>query len=1157
VLFVERSNRTENLLAGLAERLMCPRSAPLSPSVVVVQGQGMERWIAQSIARDHGICANTDFLFPRRLLEQVFCIAEGVSEDVVGAANPGWEIGNLMWWVARRIAAHRDAGELAPLARHFAGEDRDWRLVQLAHQIALVFDDYITYRPDWVASWSSPQTPSASSAASSLGPDEHWQAWLFRGVLEDLGPGHLADRTARFLAQVARDDGGRLCVALQSAFPNAIEVFAVSTLPPLYLAMLDGLAQHLDVRLSVLTPSRHYWADLWSEIRDEAALPEPPREQSDRLGPSFGVAGLLAGLGRLGGDFQRALEQISGYVESDADRFELPGAVHGPHAPLLMRLQASLLDLDAGAETETPVARDDRSLQVHLCSGPKRELEVVEAALREAFRRDPTLTPDDVIVMAPDIDALVPAIEAVFGAADPGEFAIPYRIADRSTLDRSPVAEAFMALLELLSGRAGRSEVLDWLSLEPVRGRLGLDADAVAKLGEWAARAGIRFGLDASHREALGLEASRRNTWAGGIDRLVLGHAVGPSAEIFEGLTPEPLDLLSDPSLLGAIGELESTLSLARRDLRQDRSVAHWSDWLSDLQGQTLDRRDDNAHEHGMLRAALQDLALAAENAGFDQPIPFEAMRERVCRVLEATPPAQGFLAGGVTFCEFVVLRAIPFRVIAMVGLSDAGFPRRRPAAGFDLMARHPRAGDRNARSDDRYLFLEALLSARDQLILTVPSRDLRDGSRLPPSVVVSELLDALDASFEVESAEPKERLRDVLVVEHPLHSFSPRYFEAEGDQRLVGLDVEAFEGARARRAALEAGGGKERRFLELLAPVSPDHGECGEHGKDREHVDAEVVPAHLRLEELTGRVLRSTRTFARDRLGMRLPRPETVVGDFDPAELSALDRYALGSALLADLRAGVPPELAAQRLAASARLPAAEPGRLAARSLRAEVHAIVEIAMARFGTDSLAELPFDLTLASVPSLGTARISGLLRDVGPNGLVRIDFARIGRRSELEFWIEHLMLCALVEQGADLGSQSLLVSRAESPRQSERVVIFKAVPDAHRELAQLFEWAWSVDRAPLPFFPKTSRAFGRRWAQGNSDQAWRDAHQSFYGGDSREFDFPESEEELELARVWEGALPLESASDQGVLFRFEALAQRFFEPFLAAREVVER
>ncbi|MEE8166216.1 MAG: hypothetical protein V3T64_11645, partial [Myxococcota bacterium] len=708
-----------------------------------------------------------------------------------------------------------------------------------------------------------------------------------------------------------------------------------------------------------------------------------------------------------------------------------------------------------------------------------------------------------------------------------------------------------MALLELLSGRAARSEVLDWLSLEPARGRLGLDADGAATLGEWAARAGIRFGLDASHREALGLEASRRNTWAGGIDRLVLGHAVGASAEIFEGLAPEPLDLLSDPLLLGAIGELESTLSLARRDLQRTRSVAHWSDWLSDLLEQTLDRRDDNAHEHGMLRAALQDLAEAAENAGFDRPIPFEAMRERVYRVLEASPPSHGFLAGGVTFCEFVPLRAIPFRVVAMVGLSDTGFPRRRPAAGYDLMARHPRAGDRNSRSDDRYLFLEALLSTRDLLILTVPSRDLRDGSELPPSVVLSELLDALDACFEVESAQPNERLRDLLVVEHPLHSFSPRYFEAEGDVRLIGLDVEAFEGAKARRAALEARGGRQRRFLELLAPVLPGHEE------HEEHEDAEVFPAHLLLEELVQRVLRSTRTFARDRLGMRLPRPERLISDFDPAALDPLDQYALGSALLAELRAGAPPELAAQRLAASARLPAGEPGHLAARSLSAEVHAIAEIAMERFGADTLAEQPFDLTLHDVHSLGTARISGLLRDVGPNGLVRIDFARIGRRSELEFWIEHLVLCALVEQGADFEPRSLLVSRVESRRKSDRVVIFKAVPDAHRELAQLFEWAWSVDRAPLPFFPNTSRAFGRRWAQGNLDQAWRDAHQSFYGGDSREFDFPESEEDLELARVWEGALPLESVSDQPVLFRFEALAQRFFEPFLEAREVHER
>jgi exodeoxyribonuclease V gamma subunit len=856
------------------------------------------------------------------------------------------------------------------------------------------------------------------------------------------------------------------------------------------------------------------------------------------------VAGLLSGLGRLGSDFQSALEQVSGYVEAEPDRFEDSSSAEREDLSLLRRLQLRILDLDDGDSSGIgrSVSTEDRSLQIHLCHGPKRELEVVEAALRDAFDRDPTLTPEDVIVMAPQIDALVPTIDAVFGGGGEEAGSIPYRIGDRSTLNRSPVAEAFVALLRLLSGRAGRNELLDWLSLEPARARLGLDADGVERLGEWASRAGIRFGLDESHREALGLEASRRHTWAGGIDRLVLGHALGPTADIVESLSPEPLDSFSDAALLGAIGELEETLSRARRDLTRVRSVPDWSAWFSDLLVASLDHRDDNAHEHGLLRTTMQRIAGAAQSVGFDHPIPFEAMRERFEQAIAASPTSQGFLSGGVTFCELVPLRAIPFRLIAIVGLSDTNFPRRHPAASYDLIARHPRVGDRSSRSDDRYLFLEALLSTRDELILTVPSHDLRDGSDLPPSVVVSELLDVIESSFVLEDADADRSLREFLVVDHPIHSFSPRYFEAGGDARLVGLDSEAFRGATTRHETIESGGAT-RRFLEVLEPNQEQGAVPGE--------------AHLHLDDLTRRILRSTRVFSRERLRLRLPRPERAADDFDPVEIDALDQFGLGGALLAERRAGASDEEVARRLAASARLPEGEPGRLAARFLRREVDTVFEVASSRFDVGSLRDHPFEMTLDGVPSVDSARLSGVIRDVSAAGPIRLEFSRFGGRSELEFWVQHLVVCALVDDNEDLVAQSVIVARPESKERQDRVAVFSYVPDAKAELALLFEWAWSVDRAPLPFFPRTSRVFAEHRANGKEERAWNDAHQKFYGGDSSFGARPEFEEELEYSLAWEGTRPLEPDLEQAMLFRFDALADRFFASFLEARAVYEK
>jgi exodeoxyribonuclease V gamma subunit len=1131
---------------------MVPGRDPLAPDVVVVQGPGMERWIAQSIAREYGVCANTAFPFPRDFIESVF---SAIPEESLARPNSGWDVQNLTWRIAKRLGEARDDPDFEPLARQLHAVDGDWRLIQLSHRIANLLDHYIIFRPEWISAWTS-------APALPTGRDERWQARLFREVAGELGGGHVAERALAFQECVRSRDRRAVEERLRSKFSGAIEIFAVSTLPPLYLSVINGLGQLCDVHLSVLSPSRHYWADLWREVKDDQ--PIAPRPDGSRsvfdVSRSAPMAALLAGLGRLGSDFQLNLEQQPEIQEGEADLFEAP-CVPGESPSLLARFQTRLLELDDSREEATEeageaaldriVMREDDSIRVHVCHGARRELEVVEAVLRDAFERDETLLPEDVIVMAPRIDEIAPDIEAVFGVSthDPG--GIPYRIADRGVFRRSPVAEAFRGLLDLIGGRAGRSEVLDWLAREPVRTRFGLDESGVEQIAEWAERAGIRFGLDEAHRETLGLSRERAHTWSGGLDRLALAHAVGARDDVFAGLSATPLGPMGDPELLGAVGDVESILSGAIRAIGKPRSVADWCSWLQSILERTLAQSDSNAHEHATIRGILVDMAKSSKHSGFEQPIPYEAIRERVSDAIESTPAPQPFLSGGVTFCELVPLRAIPFRVIAILGMCDAAFPRGGPAPGFDLMAQDPRSGDRTTRNDDRYLFLEALLSARDQLIITLPGHDVRDGSTLPASVVVSDFVEALDSLFELEAdANQRRSLIEWLVVSHPLQASSPRYFETPGDSRLIGRDEEAYSGALARRAAIDAGGGTARRFLSEARTESAT-GSATDSDRPT-----------LSLDDLAGRILRSTRFFSRGELQLRLPRPEAATDDLDPTDLDPLLQYGLGSALLEHFRAGATAKgavkeatkEATRRLIANAAVPAGTVGRLSANALQAEVEEVARVGHARCAGDRLDDLDFALDLDAVAGLGRCRLVGRLDQLWPGGRIELGFSRIGRRAELDLWIRHLVLCSLVDGGADFVAQSVFVGRPESKSSDDRVVVFERVSDSQTHLARLFEWAWSAAEAPLPFFPNTGWAFAAKAIAGKSDQAWRDAHQKYEGGESHQFSLPESEEELEYARIWEGWSPLDSAGKLPVRYRFEDLTTQFFEPLLEAREV---
>ena len=340
------------------------------------------------------------------------------------------------------------------------------------------------------------------------------------------------------------------------------------------------------------------------------------------------------------------------------------------------------------------------------------------------------------------------------------------------------------------------------------------------------------------------------------------------------------------------------------------------------------------------------------------------------------------------------------------------------------------------------------------------------------------------------------------------------------------------------------------RRFL---AEPEPEPAPTSD-GVPAAHPNTDATMPTLGLDELVERFLGSTRFFARRQLRLWLPRPEAAIDDLDPIDLDPLLQYTLGNALFERLRAGATAAEAAEQLLANAALPVGIVGRLAADVLRVEVEEVARVGRARCSGVRLEDLDFELSLDAVPGLGRCRLVGRLDQLWPGGRIELGFSRLGRRAELAFWIRHLVLCALVDDGADVMPRSVFVGRAESKKSDDRAAVFEQVSNSKLHLARLFEWVWSTANAPLPFFPKTAWAFAAKAIAGNSDQAWRAAHQRFEGGEGLNFSLPESEEELESARIWEGWSPLASTGRLPVRFRFEELTLQFFEPFLEAREV---
>jgi exodeoxyribonuclease V gamma subunit len=1113
MLYVHRSNRTERLLEALVEVVSEPLPDPFCSEIVVVQGRGLERWLSIELARRLGDWANPSFPFPKAFLGEVLRLARG--EEAYRAAE-ALEPGNLLWTIARILGSSLvEYPEFEPVRAYLSGDAGAVRRLELSRKIAEVFDRYVLYRPEWLSAFERGENGGAPP----------WQAVLWREIVGGMPPAARAGVRLSELGRLLRDPSIEL-----NGLPPRVSVFGISTLAPATLEALVALATRIDLHLFVFAPTREYLGSSLSP-RDETRLFRHAARATDlHLDRGNPLAALLGTLAR---EFQDLLEEATdgGYLEPD-DLFVDP-APDPSTASVLHVVQSDILNLRdrrfwGSAE---PLARDpvDGSIEIHACHSPLREVEVLHDRLLALFEDpsfDPPLKPHEVAVLCPAIDDYAPYIEAVFGA-DPARPKIPFHLADRAPRAADPTIDAFFHALEVLRGRLAAPEVFDLLAREPVRRRFGIESADLEALRAWLEDTNVRWGADECHRASRGQPPIRENTWEFALDRLFLGFAL-PGESLFAGVLPVERVGSAQAELLGRFAEFWRALRRFADLAEVLRSVPGWAGTLGEML-EALFAEDLGPDSHRRIRCALGELASRAASSGFEEEVSLDALLPLLDSEIGQGAPARGFLSHGVAFCAMVPMRSIPFRVVALLGLSDGAFPRVERVPSFDATARARRPGDRTQRDDDRFLFLEALLSARQRLIVTFRGQSLQDNAPLPPSVVVSELLDAIADSFAGPAADPmvrfaeREQRLSRLVLRHPLHAFSRRYFGADPDPRLFSYSASAFEAARAERTT------GERAFV------------C-------RRLDDPERPKSVSLEELKSLFSHPARWFCRTRLGLDLEPRRPFLDHREPLEVSNRERWQIGETVLQRLLLGEDPSEILLRLRASGLLPPGTLGQALFEAILGDASRIANLV--RSSAAALVFEPVEVDLG----VGDFRVVGSLRVVPDRGLVGFGYRRLGAPSELRLWLDHLVLQLLATDGAPR-REALLFGRPETTDGPAGVRI-RPVERAREFLEELLV-LWREARAePLPFFPRASRAFAQTLAERGADpdaaqRALERARQVFSPSPHRSAGPSESEDPF-VRRLFGTAAPGELPFSTDT---FARLARRVFEPLLAHREEI--
>ena len=1110
MLFVYRSNRLERLADALAEVIKDPLSSPLAPEWICVQTQGVGTWLSMALSERFGVWANGHHPFPRAVIETLLFSTLENSET-----ERFWSNTNaLAWGIMAILPDFLNRPEFFSLKHYLDDDPHGVKRYQLAYRIARAFDQYAVYRPDRVMAWEAGKEDALPLA-------QRWQPILWRALWQQINSLHTAGVFSGYLSAMA---DGRVRF---DELPQRLCFFSLSTLPPLYVRALEALPPSFPVHLFMLSPSREFWADVRSpkEIY-QAALKETVRgKPSDTALYLEEGHPLLARLGHLGREFQTILEENTDYVEPWPDLYEDPAPEET--GDMLFVLQSDILNLrlrKKGGAPALPISPDDQSIQVHVCHSPMREMQVLRDQLIDLLEKDAGLQPHDIVVMAPDIDTYAPFIEAVFGVDDRAVHAIPYALGDRSLLQDAPVVRALMALVRLARSRLSSQEVVDFLAQEVVRERFELSEAEMALAVGWINEAGIRWGLDRNHRAVVGQPALEENTWRFGMDRLLMGVAMPHDHTL---LFKEVLAYTNiegkESETLGKLAAFWYDLSEIWQQFQAPHTALEWQQAVLTAVSKLVILRPDTEDQHQSLRQAFQSLSDESLRAGFEDRFHLDVLSQWLSDWVRRHAHGRGFLSGGVTFCHLLPMRSIPFRVVYLLGMNDADFPRRQPSPGFDLTALSPRPGDRSVRKDDRYLFLEALLSARSRFIVSYIGRDIRDNSPKPPSVVVDDLLDTLCDGFFLETTpanHPSKNppLRDHLITQHPLHPFHVDYF-LPGSKRLFSYSSSYLAGAVAGAGAK----GSRQPFMD--ASLSRfDEG-----------------PFVIRMEDLVQFYSMPARFFLTHRLGISLGEETASLGLREPLVPEALERYEIRAFLLKEILAGKAPDGLYVRLRADGRLPLGRAGQAFFEDMVAEVQPIVDKVKPIQTLDRLSPLGVDLEINGV------RIWGGIENRWPGQRLLVNAGALTVTRKMGCWIEHLILNALGE--TDGPGRSLLVGKGS---RGVDVIEFEPVPEmAAQWLSELVSLFKAGITAPLRFFPKASHAFAEVLSLGDGPQqrakARQAAQRSFHGGD---WALPGEGADPSVQRVFDTTDPLIDLPEEDE-FSFQRLAWRVFSPMFTA------
>lgn len=1025
------SNRIEHLYTRLKGELFGQPSTPFARRLIIVPTSAMKSWLMFQMARDPdlGIATGIEISYLDPTINRL-CQLMGLHPKqrsllhVELALALEIEIRQIIQQKAKLSLQEQECWQpmlnYLKISSSVLTRKTQKRLTMLCETLATLFSKYGIYGGSMVSEWER-------------NDNNAWQQLLWCRLFESQNApwSYPCKEVSELLQQT---------IPLKEEHEIQVHLFSMSFISQLQHNLLMHISNAIPVNYYIHSPCHAFWSDLKSD-RESHWLQSYWKRQGVSQAQQQDLENylqdrnpLLANFGKLGREMARQIEEsettlfcedyeVAGAIAdySQYESLQSETLVLSPTQNSLSLLEAVQADIvllrTPDSNQKISISKESDSIQIHTAHSRMREIQILHDTLLEVISRHSKesvpMYPGEIIVMAPDISLYAPYIQAIF---DCSESPFKTQIMDIAFTSQSPFVQAFLHLVSLPFSRWEASALLQLFDFSAFQNRHQLSREEINTIREWVKAAGIRWGEDPHHRNELlkrdhcrqgMVEDSPIGTWEYAIDCLISG-LVLKSSTLNIDATQAPL-----------LGKWISLLRSLREDLSclvdsTELSLTEWAKYLRCLAENYLSSDDENSD---LLFKQIDAFILAGQQLGV-HPFPFSTIKHHLTTSLQKLEHHREHDLNAICFCSMLPMRAIPAQIIVMLGMEEGAFPRLQPNLSLNLLQEQKNADYCPSQSDyDRFLFLEALLSARRYLLIFYQRFSSTDGKEQPPSLLVTELMAYLDKFYTIDQKSPSKH----CIRNHPKHSFDYTYF-SPNEQNLKSYSQEYYQAAQAYYHA-------EKIASACFVP---------EFSVSTETLTSSNKTLSISLKELIACAKNPIKTYFNRTLGIYLNKEEDrIQKNEEEFHLSSLQSYILKKNALK-----MPLKSILQQAEKEGHLPIGAFKNVALDKLCSEID-LLHCNLSTLGVDR--KQIFNITFSEqyqqpkqtsdgdwyLPplKLSKGQITGTLKDISPQGLIA--HIKDDKTEIVKSWPEFLVLNALVKQYAlPIQNHLLLVKGAK-------------------------------------------------------------------------------------------------------------------------------